>query len=166
MKLSDYFAIIVVVFFTGCRETSRRFDDFSDDVKEIYKRHPKIEASDPEHYKNDCKQEDLMKLNFPIDKVSYAMLYKGSLQGRCTRLSDKTLATLLKMLNDTSSYRWGEIGTPDFDNHIVFYNQADVCVGLAHVSYDGMVYTDPFIKKMKWGMVKEPVLDLIKGIGK
>lgn len=151
---------------SGYKQTSQRITDFEDLKKEINKRFPTIEVTDPETYKNDRENEDHKRLTFPMVKASYAILYKNNVLTPAIKLSDKELRNLLSMMNDSANYKWGEIGTPQFDRHIVFYDRKDECVGLAHVSFDGMIYTEPYLKKMKWGMVREPVLDLVKSIGK
>ncbi|MEO6520387.1 MAG: hypothetical protein ABIN91_01810 [Mucilaginibacter sp.] len=159
-------AFMCFVLFSGCKQTRQRITDFEELKKDIYKRFPNIEASEPDSYIRECTKENRKGTTFPMVKASYALLYKNNILTDPVRFSNKQMDNLLVMLNDSASYKWGEIGTPAFDRHVVFYDKTDKCIGLAHVSFDGMVYMDPYLKKMKWGMVKEPVLDLIKNIGK
>jgi hypothetical protein len=59
---------------------------------------------------------------------------------------------LLLILNDSTNYDWGELGTPYFDKYLIFYNSKDECIGLTEVSYDGQTYSHPSLIRMKWGL--------------
>ena len=161
-----YSLIALIIVLSGCKYTMQYITGFEDLKKEIYKNSPVIEASDPSTYVKDCKLEDERKFTFPMTKPAYAILYKDKLFSTTRKLSTGNLNTLVRLLNDTTNYKWGEIGTPEYDRYVVMYNSNDKCVGLLHISYDGTVQADPYIKKMKWGMVNEKALEKIKEICK
>lgn len=164
MKYLIYLFIILSIMTIGCKNTVQYATGFADLKKEIYKTAPVIDASDPSTYASDCKLEDQKKITFPMAKPAYAILYKDKLFSLTRKLSSSNLNTLIKLMNDTANYKWGEIGTPDFDRYVVIYASNNKCIGLLHISYDGTVHADPFIKKMKWGMVDEKTLNKIKEI--
>lgn len=60
---------------------------------------------------------------------------------------------LLKILNDTTSYAWGEIGTPYYDKTIIFYDNNGDTVGYTVISFDGQVDIFPDRALTKWGLL-------------
>ncbi len=124
--------------------------DYTDCEKEIKERYNYEFSSNPDNYISDCLEETKDGIKFPLDEPAYAILHYDKLK------LDKTLKTeqlikLLTLLNDTSTYEWGEVGTPYFDRIVTFHDKAGRCIGLTKISYDGQTYSTPTIAKMKYG---------------
>ncbi|GAA0892747.1 hypothetical protein GCM10009122_24260 [Fulvivirga kasyanovii] len=74
-------------------------------------------------------------------------------------IDGEELSELLKFLNDSTSYQWGELGTPEIHYYLTYFDQGDNCIGLTTIDMEGMAYSYPMIARMKWGKLKE--MDLI-----
>ncbi|MBL6446381.1 hypothetical protein JMN32_08685 [Fulvivirga sp. 29W222] len=110
-------------------------------------------------YDSLCKVEDEKNIYFPGKDVKYAKLTKNDFWKKSEIIKGKGLAKLLKFLNDSTSYRWGELGTPEIHYYLTYFDQEDNCIGLTTIDLEGMAYSYPMIARMKWGMLKD--MDLI-----
>ena len=105
-------------------------------------------------YDSLCKIEDKNNVYFPSDKVSYAILNKNDFFKRSSIIEKEKLKELLNILNDSSSYIWGELGTPEIHYYLTYFDKDDNCIGLTTLDLEGMAYSQPMTAKMKWGMIK------------
>ena len=125
-----------------------------DDCKiEIKKRYKYDKTSTVENYFADCSLEFNKGIQFPLDKPVSAKIHFDRLTKPAEDLDIKQTETILKILNDTASYVWGEIGTPQFDRHFTFHDKEGNCIGYTDFSFDGQTYSTPSLAKMKWGML-------------
>ncbi|MEM6718225.1 MAG: hypothetical protein AAF611_02820 [Bacteroidota bacterium] len=117
----------------------------------------------PPQYDSLCKVEDEKGISFPTKKVQYATLTKNNLWKTAKRLETDELKTLLTLLNDSASYDWGELGTPEINYYFTFYDENGNRVGLTTIDLEGMAYSYPMIAKMKWGQLKdmEPINEIV-----
>lgn len=130
--------------------------NYCDDCKTEIKKHYKYDkTSTIESYFNDCLMEFKKGIQFPIDKPVSAKLHFDKLTKPPKTLSTKQTETILRILNDTASYVWGEIGTPYFDRHFTFHDKDGKCIGYTDFSFDGQTYSSPSLAKMKWGMLTD-----------
>ena len=133
------------VTFNGC-----------DDCKtEIKKRYKYDKTSSIESYIDDCTLEFKNKIRFPLDEPVYAKIHFDKLTKPSKTLDNKQTETILRILNDTASYVWGEIGTPHFDRYFTFHDKSGYCIGYTDFSFDGQTYSTPSLAKMKWGMLTD-----------
>ncbi len=127
-----------------------------DDCKtEIKKRYKYDKTSSIESYVDDCSLEFKNGIQFPLDKPVAAKLHFDKLTKLPKTLDIKQTETILKILNDTASYVWGEIGTPYFDRYFTFHDKHGNCIGYTDFSFDGQTYSTPSLAKMKWGMLTD-----------
>ena len=127
-----------------------------DDCKtEIKKRYKYDKTSSIESYVDDCTLEFKNGIRFPLDEPVYAKIHFDKLTKPSKTLDSKQTETILRILNDTASYVWGEIGTPHFDRHFTFHDKAGYCIGYTDFSFDGQTYSTPSLAKMKWGMLTD-----------
>jgi len=119
-------------------------------------------TSSPENYDSLCNIENRKGIYFPNKNVSCAKLTKNDFWKETTKISGEKLEVLLTLLNDSSSYDWGELGTPEIHYYITFFDQKDKCIGLTTIDLEGMAYSYPCTAHMKWGMIKK--MDLIDQI--
>lgn len=110
------------------------------------------EYSDPKTFTTDVKNEIDKGVKFPLENPEYVIVKSDKFWKPSRRLSNKKMKELLLILNDSTNYDWGELGTPYFDKYLIFYNSKDECIGLTEVSYDGQTYSHPSLIRMKWGL--------------
>lgn len=127
------------------------FEDVKVDLKNKYKDYSEGDDLDKVTYKNDVLSENNIGLTFPQEKVEYVKVF-GKFYSFPKNLNDDEISFLMKKLNDSSSFRWGEIGTFIHYKTIAFYNEKDEIIALTEVDEDfGQTYSVPMTKKMKWG---------------
>ena len=128
-----------------------QFHTIAEELPDIYK-HEVI--TDRDKYEQACQFEKTSGYYFPATKTARAIVHTGFFH------FDRTVSTgntkqLTTLLNDPESYIWGEIGTPDFDKRVIFYDEKDEIVGLTLFSSEGQTYSYPHLNRMKWGMLSE-----------
>ncbi len=106
-------------------------------------------------YDSLCKMENETGIFFPGKGVKYAKLTKNNFWKKSEIVKGKELTELLEFLNDSASYQWGELGTPEIHYYLTYFDQNDNCIGLTTIDSEGMAYSYPMIARMKWGMLKE-----------
>lgn len=138
--------VLLVVTFIAKRPSASQ--------EEIYAVDKKYEASAPEVYKEDCEADAKNSLKFPVREASYAVICDdGWVWQKQEKIDGQVLDMMLMILNDSSSYRWGELGTPHFDRSVYFYDKKDEIVGFTKLSYEGQTYSYPYTRCMKYGML-------------
>lgn len=143
-------ALVAICITIGCRHLL--FDNRIAKVDAAYKETFVQEVVD---YPEAVKRDAGVNLTYPRNKVAYAYVEFDDLLNFRFKLLDSQLETILKVLNDSSSYQWGEIGTPHFDRTIYFYNHENEVIGVTLFSYDHQTYSHPHTALMKWGMLKD-----------
>ena len=94
-------------------------------------------------------------------KITKTVVYEGFFSLDKT-LDKLTSQRLIEVLQDSSNYRWGEEGTPDFKTRLVYYDELGTVLGDTQLSSSGQSYTSPTIKKIsKWGMLNKKGLQKI-----
>jgi hypothetical protein len=116
-------------------------------------------TSDSKHYIEDCKKESLKKRKFPPEEITYSKLNYIYPWKFDKKFDKKETESILKILNDSSSYEWGEIGTPFFNCHLTFHSNNGQIVGLTELSAEGQTYSYPSLYRMKWGFIKNQKYD-------
>ena len=106
-------------------------------------------------YAADCGQEFKDGIQFPLEKPESAELHFHRFGKMPVSLNRQQTATILQVLNDTSSYVWGELGTPYFDSYFTFHDKDGNCIGYTDFSFEGQTYSTPSLAKMKWGLLNE-----------
>jgi hypothetical protein len=108
----------------------------------------------PETYDSMCKFEINNRLDFPRIKPDKVILHSNNYLTPKRELTQVQVETLLKILNDSSNYRWGELGTPEIHYFFTFLNLKGQCIGITTIDLEGMAYSEPSIARMKWGGLK------------
>ncbi len=62
---------------------------------------------------------------------------------------------ILKIINDSASFDWGEIGTPYYDKIIVFFDKNKNEIGYVNISLDGEIDVFPNLAHTKWGLLSD-----------
>jgi len=105
----------------------------------------------PKNYNELVLKDKENEMSFLLNKTNYSELIKREFPYNKRRLNNKTTNDILKILNDTSSYIWGELGTPYYDYCIKYYNSEDEVIGISKVDLGGAVISHPYRNLMKWG---------------
>jgi len=123
------------------------------DFKEIYSAN---DIALKELYEKQCQIELKVQLIFPLGKVSKAVVSKGYF-GFDKMLSLSNTNKLLRIINDSASYEWGEVGTFIWDNEIIFYDLYGNRIGLVMIEEEGgkQIESYPYLKRTKWGSLTD-----------
>jgi hypothetical protein len=102
---------------------------------------------------------------FLLDKAAYSEIWNNQFPFSKTKFNFDQTERILKILNDSSTYMWGEIGTPYFDKTIIFYGEKTDVIGYTIVSFDGQTRSFPDVALTKWGALSpEGFKDLVTAI--
>lgn len=113
------------------------------------------EVSDRDNYDQLVRLDKEQGNDFLISKVKYAKVVKESFPFSSRRLDAVQTRLILEVLNDTSSYRWGEFGTPTYDQTIFYYDSTDKIIGYTIIDNMGEIQNYPYRSLMKWGMMTD-----------
>lgn len=120
----------------------------SHSFKKLYK---SGDVADKNLYPIQCDAEVKSNLNFPLGEVDKAIVCKGFFSFDHI-MKNANINSVIEILNDTSSYVWGEVGTFILGKKIVFYDKKNNPVGITEIDVDGgFTYSYPYLKRMKWG---------------
>jgi len=62
---------------------------------------------------------------------------------------------ILKVINDSTNFHWGEIGTPYYDKLVIFLDKNKNEIGYVNVSLDGQIDVFPNLPLTKWGLLSD-----------
>ena len=93
--------------------------------------------------------------SFLTDKVKYAKVVNESFPYTSRRIDAVQTRLIVEALNDTSSYRWGEFGTPTYGQTIFYYDSTDKIIGYTNIDMMGEIQNYPYRSLMKWGMMTD-----------
>ncbi|KOS06178.1 hypothetical protein AM493_09145 [Flavobacterium akiainvivens] len=112
-------------------------------------------------YAGQCAEEDKRGIRYP-GKAAYALLHSQNYFSPGKRLAATQMEELLTLLNDSASYDWGELGTPEVHYYFTFHDNADKCIGVTTIDLLGQTYSYPPTAHMKWGLLNK--MDRVKQI--
>jgi len=92
---------------------------------------------------------------FLLDKAAHSEIWNNSFPFRKHEFNLDQTERVLKILNDSSTYDWGEIGTPYYDKTIIFYGKKDEVIGYTIVSFDAQTRSFPNVALTKWGLLSD-----------
>lgn len=62
---------------------------------------------------------------------------------------------ILKIICDSTNYKWGEIGTPFYDEMIILFDENENEIGYIDISLDGQIDMFPNLAITKWGLLTD-----------
>lgn len=158
MKLKTFIItlliILAIIFISSKINFKPNFVDFFIDEKFYENYSP--ETVMPENYKSIVKFENENGKTFPRTIPKKIILYSnyGFLKSKYELDKDES-KQLLKILNDSASYQWGELGTPEVHYYFKYLDDNNNLIGFTTIDQEGMAYSKPYLGKMKWcGMRK------------
>ena len=99
-----------------------------------------------------------------MERVIKARLFSNTFPFESKEISLSITQELLILLNDSSSYIWGECGTPYYDEILVYYDDKDNEVGYTNIDFGGGVQNYPYRYLMKWGTLSPQRKEKIRQI--
>ena len=127
------------------------------------------ESANRNYYSSTIKFENDKKIKFPRTTPKKIILFSNNNWIKNEyELNTEEINTLLKILNDSTKYKWGEIGTPEFNYYFKYFDDKNNLIGITKIDQIGMAYSEPYLTKMKWCQMKNinEVNNLIKKIKK
>lgn len=141
--------ILVVMFFNPYSYKFEAFPNIT--IEDKFYESYQTEVAMREDYKEKCDFENRNSITFPRTKPDKVFLHSNGLIKHKNKLNKKQVNELLTILNDSTNYVWGEIGTPEVHYYFTFHNSKDEIIGVSKIDLEGMIYSEPYIAKMKWG---------------
>jgi len=119
---------------------------------------------EPEIYDSICELEYNEGITFPLVTPEYAYLHYDRLFKGKRQLTQIQLIKVLEIINDSSNYVWGELGTPVVNRYISFYSESGICIGIFGVDFGGNTWATPNLARMKWGLIENmnELMDIIE----
>ncbi|WP_312822919.1 hypothetical protein [Epilithonimonas sp.] len=152
-KILFIIVVFVVGFFTYNFLTYPNFDEIEDNLNSRTKRKVN-QVNWKDTYDKDVQFDLKNELNFSINNTVEAKLYSNPLLP--PKIFETTQAKqLVKILNDSASYDWGET-TVEYKRNLIFIDGSDKIIGLSKLDVENQfVSTIPFKRTMKWGKLSK-----------
>ncbi len=159
------YLLVGIIFLFGYRFfTYPNFKKVKTELKEKYSDFSNGTNEDKLTYKTDVSKEKTNQIKFPQTDLNSAKIY-GRFFSADQKLNLSQTKRLTEILNDSSSYRWGEIGTFEHNKTIVFYDSEKNIIGITELDSDlRQTYSIPSTKTMKWGNLSDKGLEKLKEI--
>lgn len=90
-----------------------------------------------------------------LGEAKSAEMYNNSLPFLTHKFELNETQRILKIINDSTNFDWGEIGTPYYDKIIVFFDKNKNEIGYINVSFDGQIDVFPNLTHTKWGLLSD-----------
>lgn len=162
-----FLILIIIVFISTKVNFSSNFAEY--DIENKFYKNYFPESVNPKHYDSVASYENENNLNFPRNKPQRVILYSNyNLLKNKYELNKEEGAKLLKILNDSTKYGWGELGTPEVHYYFKYFDENNNLIGITKIDQEGMAYSEPYLAKMKWCRIKNisEINNLIKEIEK
>ncbi|MCD1118456.1 hypothetical protein [Chryseobacterium turcicum] len=158
---------IFIIFISTKLNLNPNFADF--EIEKIFYKNYFPEPANTKTYASSLIYENENSLTFPRNKPQKIILYSNHnwLKNKY-ELNDDESSKLLKILNDSTKYRWGELGTPEVHYYFKYFDEKNNLIGITKIDQEGMAYSEPYLAKMKWCEIKNinEINNLIKEIEK
>ena len=164
MKIRNLkYLLVGILFLLGYRFfTYPNFEKVRNELREKYSDLQNGTDEDKLTYKTDVLREKTNGIEFPKAELNSAKIY-GKFFSADQKLNSTQAKKLTEILNDSSSYRWGEIGTFIKHKTIVFYDSDKNIIGITELDSDlRQTYSTPSNKTMKWGNLSDSGLKKLK----
>lgn len=110
---------------------------------------------DKSNYDSLVKNDTKNNRTFLKGNAKSSKIFNNSFPFLTHKFEKNQTERIIKILNDSTNYDWGEIGTPYFDKIIVFYDEDENEIGYVDISLDGEIDIFPNIALVKWGLLSD-----------
>jgi len=124
--------------------------------------YPESEISYRRNYQKLVKQDLFNSSSFLKREAHSAVVFKNSFPYSRTSLDSNKTQQIIQLLNDSSAYEWGEFGTPEHAQTIIFYSLNSTPVGYTQIDLMGEVENYPYRSLMKWGKLSKTSFTQLK----
>ena len=90
-----------------------------------------------------------------INETKTAKIYNNLLPLFYHKLELNETEKILKIICDSTNYKWGEIGTPFYDKTIILFDKNENEIGYIDISLDGQIDMFPNLAITKWGLLTD-----------
>ena len=124
----------------------------------------KSEVSYRKNYRELVRNDQKINTDFLLSKAEYSIIYSNLFPFGKRELGHTKTIELLTILNDSSTYAWGEWGTPEYSKTIVFFNSNHASIGFTEWQSLGEADSYPYRSLMKWGGLTKKGEEKLRGI--
>lgn len=124
--------------------------------------YPESEISYRKNYKKLVEQDLINGYSFLKNGAHYAVVFDNTFPYTKSTLTSQNTMQIILLLNDSSAYEWGEFGTPEHSQTIVFYSSNSTPVGYTQIDPMGEVENYPYRSLMKWGKLSKTSFNQLK----
>jgi hypothetical protein len=125
-------------------------------IKSNFKdRYFKYITPDINNYDSLVKIDIKEKRTILLGKAKSAVMHNNSFPFSTHKFELNETVRILKIINDSTNFDWGEIGTPYYDKIIVFFDKNENEIGYINVSLDGEIDVFPNLAHTKWGLLSD-----------
>ncbi len=110
---------------------------------------------DKNNYSNLVKIDSKKEKTILLGIAKSSKMYNNSFPFLTHKFELNETDRILKTINDSSSFDWGEIGTPYYDKTIVFFDKDKNEIGYIDISLDGQIDVFPNLALTKWGLLSD-----------
>lgn len=88
-----------------------------------------------------------------VNETKTAKIYNNLLPLFYHKFELNETEKILKIICDSTNYKWGEIGTPFYDKTIILFDKNKNEIGYIDISLDGQIDMFPNLAITKWGLL-------------
>ncbi len=132
--------------------TFPNMDKIKDNLKTTYSENI---TPDKLNYENLVKNDLKENRTILIGKAKSSKIFNHSFPFSTHKFELNETEKILKILNDSTNYDWGEIGTAYYDKILVFYDENQNEIGYVNLSLDGEIDIFPNLPITKWGLLSK-----------
>ncbi len=145
--LSVLIILAAYIFFT--------FPDKEKVVNNLKGKYSESVTPDKNNYDSLVKIEIKEKQAILLREAKSAEMHNNSFPIFTHKFELNETERILKIISDSTNFKWGEIGTPYYDKTIVFFDKNENEIGYVDISLDGQINMFPNLAITKWGLLTD-----------
>lgn len=110
---------------------------------------------DKKNYDSLVKIDIKQKKTILLGEAKSSRMYNNSFPFSTHKFELNETERILKIINDSTNFDWGEIGTPYYDKIIIFFDKNENEIGYVNISLDGQIDVFPNLTHTKWGLLSD-----------
>ena len=147
LLLSILIVIAIYLFLT--------FPDKEKIVTNLKSKYSKSITPDKSNYDSLVNIEIKENQSILLREVKSAEMYNNTFPIFTHKFEFHETESIINILNDSTNFSWGEIGTPYYDKTIVFLDNSKNEIGYVEISFDGQINMFPNLAVTKCGLLND-----------